>query len=229
MTSYSDKNILDSWVQNAKPWIDAVCKNEIESRILITNKAIIGAILGRAPQKVLDIGCGEGWLARELNKSGIDTLGIDAVPELVEEANKQGGGVFRVLAYEDLSSDVIEAKFDVVVCNFSLLGNESVTKVFEWVSHVLNDDSFFIVQTIHPISGCGDAEYKDGWRNGSWSGFNNNFRNPPPWYFRALDTWKELFQNNGFGISEILEPINPKTKEFASIIFIGVMKADRNK
>lgn len=223
MTSYTDQNIIDSWRQNAKPWANAVCKNEIESRNLVTNAAIIDTILQREPQKVLDIGCGEGWLTRELSKSGIETLGIDVVPELVEDANRQGGGVFQVLAYEDLSADVIEEKFDVVVCNFSLLGNESVTKVFEWVSHVLNDNGFFIVQTIHPVSGCGDAEYQDGWRKGSWTGFSDNFSNPPPWYFRTLETWKELFRDNGFSMSEILEPLNPKTKAFASIIFVGKM------
>ena len=38
--TYSDKNIVDSWLDNAKPWITAVRENEIESRVLITNKAI---------------------------------------------------------------------------------------------------------------------------------------------------------------------------------------------
>ena len=229
MKTYSDKKIITSWFQNAKPWVYAVRNNEIESRSLITNKAIIDTILKKEPQKVLDIGCGEGWLARELNNYGIYTHGIDVVPELVDEANKQGGGTFKILSYEDLSQDVIEEKFDVVVCNFSLLGDESVTKIFQSISDLLNEDGYFIVQTIHPISGCGDAKYKDGWRKGSWTGFSDNFINPPPWYFRTLETWKELFQHNGFSLSEILEPLNPKTKTFASIIFIGEITGNRKK
>lgn len=229
MTSYSDKNIIDSWTQNAKPWVGAVRNHEIESRSLITNEAIVDTILGKKPQKVLDIGCGEGWLARELSNSGIETYGIDVVPELVEEANKRGGGTFRVLSYEDVSKDTIKEKFDVVVCNFSLLGNESVTKIFKCVPDLLKEDGYFIVQTIHPISGCGDAEYKDGWRKGSWTGFSDNFTNPPPWYFRTLETWKELFQMNGFSLGEILEPLNPKTKTFASIIFIGKNRNEQKK
>lgn len=229
MTTYSDQKIISSWFQNAKSWIYAIRNNEIESRSLITNKAIIDSILERRPQKVLDIGCGEGWLARELNNYGIDTHGIDIVPELVTEANKQGGGIFQVLSYEDLSQDVIEEKFDVVVCNFSLLGNESVTKIFQSVSDLLNEGGYFIVQTIHPISGCDDGKYNDGWRKGSWTGFSDNFTNPPPWYFRTLKTWKELFQHNGFKLYKILEPLNPKTNEFASIIFIGEIRGYRKK
>ena len=229
MKHYSDKNIINSWLQNAKPWIDAVQNNEIESRSLITNKAIIDTILEKNPLKVLDIGCGEGWLARELNSAGIDTNGVDIVPQLVDEANKKGGGIFKVLPYEYLSQETIKEKFNVAVCNFSLLGNESVVKIFQNISGLLNENGFFIIQTIHPISGCGDQEYKDGWRKGTWKGFSDSFTNPPPWYFRTLETWKDLFITNGFNISEIIEPLNPKTKTFASIIFIGKTEANKNK
>jgi 2-polyprenyl-3-methyl-5-hydroxy-6-metoxy-1,4-benzoquinol methylase len=197
MVSYSDKTIIDSWLQNAEPWISAVRNNQIESRSLITNKTILDIISEKKPQKVLDIGCGEGWLSRALHKAGMYTYGIEVVPELVDEANKLGGGIFQVLAYEDLLQESIEGKFDVVVCNFSLLGRESVTKIFNCVTDLLNKDGYFIVQTIHPVSGCGDANYEDGWRKGSWKGFSDSFTSPPPWYFRTLESWKGLFQNNG--------------------------------
>lgn len=229
MVSYSDKTIIDSWLQNAEPWVSAVRNNQIESRSLVTNKAILDVISEKMPQKVLDIGCGEGWLSRALHKAGIYTHGIDVVPELVDEANKLGGGIFQVLAYEDLSQDSIEGKFDIAVCNFSLLGSESVTKIFNCVTDLLNEDGYFIIQTIHPISGCGDANYEDGWRKGSWKGFSDSFTNPPPWYFRTLETWKALFQHNGLNLIEILEPLDPKTKTFASIIFIGKMTANRKQ
>jgi len=221
MITYSDKKIIDSWMKNAKPWIVAIRDNEIESRSLITNKAIIDAILHKAPKTVLDIGCGEGWLARELTKSGINTLGIDVVPELVDAANQNGGGIFKLVSYEELTQDAVKGKFDIIVCNFSLLGDESVTNIFKHIPYMLNDHGYFIIQTIHPISGCGDFKYEDGWRKGSWSGFSDHFTNPPPWYFRTLETWKTLFQLNGFKLIKTLEPINPKTKNVASIIFVA--------
>lgn len=228
MTTYSDKSIIESWLQNAKPWISAIRDNEIESRSLITNEAIINTILHKAPKTVLDIGCGEGWLARELNYSGINTTGIDIVPELVDGANKQGGGIFKLIPYEDLTQSVIKEKFDVIVCNFSLLGNESVNNVFQNMPFLLNNQGYFIIQTIHPVAGYGDGNYKDGWRKGSWVGFSNKFTNPPPWYFRTLETWKTLFQHNGFELSEIIEPINPQTKKTASVIFIGELAANKS-
>ncbi|MBV1950845.1 MAG: class I SAM-dependent methyltransferase [Cycloclasticus sp.] len=106
--AFSDEDIVGSWLDNAKPWVTAVRQNEIESRVLITNKAITDAILQKSPNTVLDIGCGEGWLARELNKTGINVLGIDVIPELVTAATEKGGGIFKVVSYEDLIESVIK-------------------------------------------------------------------------------------------------------------------------
>lgn len=221
MSSPKEKQIIDSWMQNALPWIDAITNNEIESRKLITNKAIIESVLEKEPQKVLDVGCGEGWLIRELSKKGITGHGIDIIPELVAEATTQGQGSFEILSYEDLAKGILTDKFDVAVCNFSLLGRESVNQVFRAVKGLLNEGGFFIVQTIHPISGCGSADYKDAWRKGSWTGFSNKFTNPAPWYFRTLESWKDLFSQNGIRLREVREPMNPTTNTFASAIFIG--------
>jgi 2-polyprenyl-3-methyl-5-hydroxy-6-metoxy-1,4-benzoquinol methylase len=221
MNKSSDQKIVDSWEKNVKPWVTAVREGEIESRLLVTNKAIIDAVLERAPETVLDVGCGEGWLVRELAKAGVNSLGVDVVPELIEYAKKEGGGRFRSLSFEELSPDILKEKFDVIVCNFSLLGDESVIHLFQQAPSLLNEGGSIIVQTIHPVAGCEEGKYEDGWREGSWAGFSDKFCDPAPWYFRTLETWKALFVENGFRLSEILQPLNPKTKMPASVVFIG--------
>ena len=221
MNIFSDQKIIDSWKSNALPWVIAVRTNEIESRLLVTNKAIIDAVLAQAPKTVLDVGCGEGWLIRELKKAGIKSLGIDAVPKLIQYAQKEGGGRFKTITYEDLSSDKIEEKFDVIVCNFSLLGKGAVNHIFQQAPSLLNEGGSLILQTIYPVNESRE-QYKDGWREGSWVGFNNKFRDPAPWYFRTLETWEALFLGNGFKLKEMLTPLNKKTKIPVSVVFIGV-------
>jgi cyclopropane fatty-acyl-phospholipid synthase-like methyltransferase len=189
--------------------------------VLVTNQAILDAVIGCAPKTVLDIGCGEGWLVRKLEESGIDAMGIDAVPELIEHARKAGKGRYEVLSYENLSGVELGEKFDVAVGNFSLLGEESVNHLFRRIPSLLHRGGALIVQTLHPITGCGDEEYVDGWREGSWKGFGENFRDPAPWYFRTIDTWKSLFEDNGFTLREIREPGIPQTQSAVSIIFIS--------
>jgi len=222
MKALSDEKIIDSWNKNVSPWIEAIRKGEIASRVQTTNRAIIEAIKGCQPKTVLDIGCGEGWLVRGLTILGIDALGIDVVPELINSAINEGGGKYEVLSYEDISYETLNEKYDVVVSNFALLGERSVVNVFREISSILSKGGYFIVQTIHPISGCGEEEeYIDGWREGTWKGFNKMFTDPAPWYFRTIDSWKTLFETNGFSIEKIIEPVNEDTGVASSIVFVG--------
>jgi 2-polyprenyl-3-methyl-5-hydroxy-6-metoxy-1,4-benzoquinol methylase len=217
----SDAKIVDSWHKNAAPWAVAIRDEQIESRKLITNNAIIEAVLSRAPKTALDIGCGEGWLAHRLADQGVDVLGTDVVPELIAQAQAAGKGRFQVASYEETAQGKIVGQFDVAVCNFALLGRESVEGLFRVVPQLLTTGGAFLVQTIHPVIGCGDQPYVDGWRQGSWAGFSSDFTDPAPWYFRTIETWVKLFTDNGFTVKEIREPVNPKTQKAASIIFVG--------
>lgn len=224
MKQLSDKKIIDSWKNNVTPWIDAIRNKQIQSRVLVTDQTIIEAVTQRAPRTVLDIGCGEGWLVRELCKTGIDTLGVDVVPELIEYATKTGDGRFKTLSYAELTTEVLKEKFDLAVCNFSLLGNESVTQLFQTIPALLNTEGFFVVQTVHPVAACGEGKYEDAWREGSWTGFSDHFRDPAPWYFRTVESWQDLFLKNGFKLNNQREPVNPQTNLPASMIFIGQLK-----
>jgi 2-polyprenyl-3-methyl-5-hydroxy-6-metoxy-1,4-benzoquinol methylase len=227
--SFSDARILDAWHKNARSWTNAVREEEIESRKQVTNRAIIDTILGCLPRAVLDIGCGEGWLARELTARHIKVVGIDAVPELIEAARLAGGGDFQVMTYEAIAAGELEASVDTVVCNFSLLGKESVEGLFKAVPALLNPNGAFIVQTLHPLTVCGDLPYQDGWREGSWAGFGDDFTDPPPWFFRTLESWIKLFVDNGFRLREVREPLHPETQKPASVIFVGEVADSNNE
>lgn len=217
---FSDAKIVDSWRKNASPWIEAVREGQIKSRKLSTDDAVVNAILSRSPASVIDLGCGEGWLARTLAAKGIQVLGTDVVPDLTEQA-RLAGGDFRLMSYEDVALGKLKATADVTVCNFSLFGKESVEGMFGAVPALLNARGSFIVQTLHPITACGDSPYRDGWRKGSWAGFNAGFTDPAPWFFRTLENWVRLFLDNGFRLHELREPIDPESGKPVSVIFIA--------
>nr|WP_277346265.1 class I SAM-dependent methyltransferase [Solimonas marina] len=202
-------------------WTDAVRAQQIESRRLVTDAAIVDAVVGRAPQSLLDAGCGEGWLMRALSGRVPRCIGTDVVPALVERAAEAGGGDVHLASYEDLAAGALGLKVDVVACNFALIGDDSTRALFRAVPRLLTAGGAFIVQTLHPLTACGDQPYVDGWRAGSWSGFGPAFRNPAPWYFRTLSSWLALFQRHGLAVRELREPRHPATGKPASVIFIA--------
>jgi SAM-dependent methyltransferase len=218
-----DNNIIDSWNKNAAPWVSAVRGGEIESRMLVTNRAIVDAVRSRAPSSGIDIGCGEGWLVRALD--GVAMIGVDVVPALAEAARQAGGGDFRTMSYEEIAQGRLNLALDVAICNFSLLGEESVAGVFRAAPSFLRPGGALIVQTMHPVVACGDAPYRDGWRKGSWTGFNDGFTDPPPWYFRTLGSWVKLYADHGLQLLEVREPLHPATGKPASLILIGELIA----
>ena len=221
MNPLSDQKIIDSWRKNVNPWIQAINQAEIESRILVTNQAIVEAIVLHNPQSVLDVGCGEGWLIRRISKEGIMGMGIDIVPEFIEYASNQGVGTFKTVAYEDFSFGSIGQTFDVIVCNFSLLGKKSVEQVFLMAPQLLNEGGVLIIQTIHPVEANGSHEYLDGWKMGSWKGFSDQFTDPAPWYFRTIDSWKKLFFKNSFADLQMKETMHPESEIRLSVIITG--------
>ncbi|HEX8243450.1 MAG TPA: class I SAM-dependent methyltransferase [Longimicrobium sp.] len=201
-----------SWTANAAAWTSAVRERRIESRRLATDGAILEAVLACGPRRVLDLGCGEGWLARALAERGVDAVGVDASAPLVEEA-RAVGGVFHVLSYDDLgtpAADVLGAPFDVVSANFSLLG-DPLDDVLRAARRLMSPEGFLVVQTAHPWTARGDEPYADGWRVERFAGFGEGFAEPMPWYFRTLASWVGLIRGAGLHLTSVREPVHPES------------------
>jgi 2-polyprenyl-3-methyl-5-hydroxy-6-metoxy-1,4-benzoquinol methylase len=82
----NEERLIDSWNNNAKSWTRVIRSKQIESRVLVTDSAILETVIELNPQTFLDVGCGEGWLCRELFSKGIDGWGVDASADLIEAA-----------------------------------------------------------------------------------------------------------------------------------------------
>lgn len=215
----NEHTILPSWERNAYAWTRSVRDERIESRRMVTDGAIIDVILDGAPRFVLDLGCGEGWLVRALSARGARALGVDAIPDLIAQAQAAGGD-FQVASYEDIIVGRLPLRADTVVCNFALLGKDSVERLMPAVTSLLEADGRFVIQTVHPLIACGDQPYSDGWRQETWTGFGAAFPSPAPWYFRTLASWVALFTRSGWDLSEMREPVHPGTGRPASVIFV---------
>ena len=217
-----EEHILETWQQNAAPWVKAIAGGEIESRLLVTNQAILQTVLSLAPTRVWDIGCGEGWLCRSLAANGINCTGTDAIPTLVDAANEKGGGRFEVLAYDAITTEkASNIGAELFLFNFSLFGAEQVLELLQKLQPALPANGHLVIQTLHPFAAVGDALYESGWREGSWLGFSQDFVNPAPWYFRTVGDWVKMLVKAGFRLIHLKEPVHPKTGKPASLILVA--------
>jgi len=194
MNRNSSPDPRTTWVANAAAWTRAVREGRIESRRVGTDLAIVEAVRQRAPERVLDVGCGEGWLVRALAEGGVDVVGVDGSAPLIDAARSAGGGTFHVRSYAEIAADPewLDTAFDAVIFNFALL-EQDVGPLLEAVRGCLAPSGALFIQTVHPWTARGEAPYRDAWRLETFSGFDMAFPEPMPWFYRTLESWVSLW------------------------------------
>ncbi len=225
MSGDPSERVADSWIVNADAWTTAVREGRIESRRVATDRAIVDALLECKPQRVLDLGCGEGWLCRALALSGVATFGIDASAPLIDAARDIGGGEYAVCGYDQLVGDPSRfGSFDAIACNFALL-EAGIDPLLVAMRSVLSPGGTLLIQTVHPWTACGDAPYADGWRNETFAAFGDAFRAQMPWYFRTLGSWCDTLARCGYAVAALREPVHPDTRRPLSLLLIAKSSA----
>jgi SAM-dependent methyltransferase len=104
----------DAWESEARNWI-AWARRPGHDSYWRFHRDVFLAGLPRPPARVVDLGCGEGRLPRDLRRLGYTVVGIDSSPTLVEAAREADPtGDYRVadaaaVPLPDGSADVVTA------------------------------------------------------------------------------------------------------------------------
>ena len=217
-----------SWQANADAWTAAVRERRVESRRLVTDAAIVQAVLALAPKRVLDVGCGEGWLCRGLAEHGIEAVGVDASVPLIDRAQalSHKRTRYRVCGYAELASQAEQlGRFDVLVCNFALL-EEPLAPTLEALHGLLEPGGRLLIQTMHPWRADDTAGYRDGWRVERFVGFGEGFTEAMPWFFRTLESWLNLLTQTDWRLHWLQEPLHPQSEQPVSLLLL--LGSERN-
>lgn len=218
--SSPESTLLQSWHANADAWIEVIRSGAIESRQQVTDQAILLAIMGRQPERVLDLGCGEGWLLRALADRGIDAVGVDGDARLIEAARAAGSANVHVASYQMLveAKDAIGRDYDLICANFSLL-HQDIIPLLAAMHALLVPGGAIIIQTLHPWA-VAAGNYQDGWREESFAAFKGQWQ-PMPWYFRTLSSWCSALDMAGFHMLGLQEPQHPQSPVPQSLLMIA--------
>lgn len=215
-----ESTLLDSWHHNAHSWIEAIRSGAIESRLTVTDQAILLAVLGRQPERVLDLGCGEGWLLRALAQRGIAVVGVDGDATLVEAARAAGASSVQVASYNELAEAKVDIgrDYDLICANFALL-HQDIIPLLAAMNALLAPGGALVIQTLHPWA-VAAGDYQDGWREETFAGFKGQWQ-PMPWYFRTLSSWLNALDMAGFRLAGLQEPQHPQSQVPQSLLLIA--------
>jgi ubiquinone/menaquinone biosynthesis C-methylase UbiE len=146
-------------------WRDARMGEEgdLWHRALIdpTLLSVIGPVRGR---RVLDLGCGNGYLSRRFARAGAEVVAIDASPATLRFARRRErasplGIRFEVRDASHLDA-FADASFDLVVANMSLMDIRDAEGAVREVARVLHPNGRFVFSINHP---CFDIDTQSMW------------------------------------------------------------------
>jgi ubiquinone/menaquinone biosynthesis C-methylase UbiE len=183
---------------------------------------------------VLDLGCGNGYLARRLARAGARVIAVDSSVRMIKnaKARDQGGLGIRYIRSAATSLRLADAKFDVVYANMSLDDIADAEGAIKEVSRVLKAGGRFVASISHP---CFDNGSNSGWVMEKSAGepptvFRRirGYRRSFPerclwkvedrsaeytrWYHRPLSWYARAFRSSGLAITKLEEPM--PTSEF---------------
>lgn len=122
-------------------WADEGSKQHFTRRMIL--EAILPSLGEIDGKKVLDVGCGQGWLCDELSERGADCLGIEPSLRNVESARQQFPALeFRHTSLQDFMSD---ERFGLITANmvFEHLGD--LNQAFSKIASLLQDTGRLVI------------------------------------------------------------------------------------
>ncbi len=227
--TYRQGDAVERWDRNAAHWNQFFGANDPSRRDLLD--PIILEILGDVSGKrVLDAGCGEGYLSRKLAKLGATVTGVELSQGMLsfalEEQNREPLGITFHNANVTSLPFLSDRSFDVVITNNVIQDVEDYEGAFREFSRLLRPGGTYLQVVNHPCfatPGCGWERDANGNRL-HWKVDYYFKRGPFPiaWrpetgmeptisWHRTLGDLVNTLISCGFRITRLIEPEPPES------------------
>jgi trans-aconitate methyltransferase len=104
--------------------------------------SLVEALEPRAGERILDLGCGDGFLTRRIAESGATMVGVDSSPQMIAAAKERGVDA-RLASGEELP---FNREFDAVFSNAALHWMSDQDAVLQGVYRALKPGGRFLAE-----------------------------------------------------------------------------------
>lgn len=139
-----------SWEKVAS-WYDDHLESDADTyqaKVIFPNLERILSLTGE--ERVLDLGCGQGFFARAFAPQAKSLTGADLSPSLIKHAKERGGTISYHVADASQLSFANDASYDVAYCVLALQNMEKLPEVLREVARVLTPSGRFVFILNHP-------------------------------------------------------------------------------
>lgn len=143
----------EAWERHAADWI-AWARAPGHDSYWQFHRDLFLEIVPPPSDRTLDVGCGEGRLARDLAALGHDVVGVDASPTLLGAARKASPD-FEFHLADAASLPLPDDAFGLVVAFMSLQDVDGLDAAVLEAARVLAPGGRFCIAIVHPINSAG--------------------------------------------------------------------------
>lgn len=147
-------SLRDAWEGEADHWVRFARNPEHDVFFWLHGLPNMLALLPPPGPCTLDVGCGEGRLARELAARGHHVVGVDGSPSMALHAATHQQAT-TVAVGDAASLPVTDDAVDLVVASMSLMDVDDLGGAVREIARVLSPGGRLCASVVHPINSAG--------------------------------------------------------------------------
>ncbi len=233
---FTDIDARAAWNRGARAWHTFVQSGADYYRWRLHGPALLRACGDVQGLRALDLGCGEGYFARELARTGATVSAVDISDEqlahaLSAEQEAPLGIDYRHMSAADVHSHFAPASFDLISACMALQDMGDVSAVLHAARVLLQPEGRMVFSAPHPATDTPFREWDRDERGNKialrvaryfetgptimqWNMRRLAYQWSTPYWRHTLEQWSTMIANAGFTIRRLYEP-RPTAEEVA--------------